>query len=67
MRLGPGIHDGRRIRPWDLMVCNTCYDSNREGLVPERHPKLFDYLQTKGIEAKLNNVERLDWPRRDGE
>lgn len=50
---------------WDLMMCNPCYDSNRDGLAPDRHPKLFAYLQAKGIEVKLNDDGRLEWPCRD--
>ena len=48
-------------------MCNPCYDSNLEGVSPETHPKLSAYLQSKGIEAQLNDKGPLDWPRRNGE
>lgn len=62
IRSGPATHDGRRITQWDLMVCNACYDGNRDGLAPEKFPKLLAYLAAKKIDIKLNEKGWVERP-----
>ena len=44
------------------MVCNPCYDSNLDGVAPDRDSKLLAYLQSKGIATKLNDKGLLNRP-----
>jgi hypothetical protein len=59
-----GSHDyqGRRIPEWDMMTCTSCYESNRDGIVPEVFPHVIPYLKSRGVEIKLNARGWIDWP-----
>ena len=60
---GANLYDGRAIRFWGIMVCNSCDRSNRDGLVTARHPKLMHYLIELGVEVNLNPSGWLDFPK----
>ena len=59
-----GSHDyqGRRIPEWDMMTCTSCYESNRDGIVPEVFSHVIPYLKSRGVEIKLNARGWIDWP-----
>jgi hypothetical protein len=44
-----------------MMVCTSCYESNRDGIVPEV-PHLIPYLKSRGVEVRLNATGWIDWP-----
>jgi hypothetical protein len=59
---GPHVY-GKYIRQWDIEVCSTCYNGNRQdGIVLAQHPHLVEHLNTEGIKIKLNDRGWLDWP-----
>lgn len=45
-QFGPHRHEGRRNKTYDIMVCNTCHDSNWDGWAPG-----YEKLVTKNLEA----------------
>jgi hypothetical protein len=55
----------RRIPEWDMMTCTSCYESNRDGIVPEVFPHVIPYLKSRGVEIKLNARGWINWPSRD--
>jgi hypothetical protein len=61
-QFGPHSYLGRRIAEWDIMVCDICYPSNWDGIMPERHPDLVPYLRSKGIEVRYNSRGWINWP-----
>jgi hypothetical protein len=61
-QFGEHIYKGRAINEWDIMVCEWCYASNRDGIVPQSHPDLIQHLEKRGIGVKLNAKGWIDWP-----
>ena len=59
---GSQVYQGRRIPEWDMMTCTSCYEGNRDGIVPEVFPHLIPYLKSRGIDITLNARGRIDWP-----
>jgi hypothetical protein len=55
--------DGRSVRGWKLSLCNSCLDSNDDGVAPATHPRLMRHLAEAGIDVQLNARGRLDIPR----
>jgi hypothetical protein len=62
-QFGPHVYRGERIPEWDVMVCYSCRRSNSGGIVPAGHPHLVAHLQERGIEVRLNEKGRIEWPR----
>jgi hypothetical protein len=63
-KYGPNVYDGRVIPQWEITVCRTCYNSNRDGLVPQSHPRLIRHLEARGTPIKLNEKGWIDWPEK---
>ncbi len=61
-QFGPQVYDGKRIPSWNVMVCRNCYDANWDGIVPETHPHLIPYLQSRGGRVALNEHGWISWP-----
>ncbi len=61
-QFGPHTYNGRRIPPWDIMVCSSCYGGNWDGLVLSSHPRLEAHLKARGIKIHLNEKGWLNWP-----
>lgn len=61
-RFGPHEYRGRRIPPWDIMVCEICFQGNWDGIVPTTHPHLLEHLKVRGIKVGLNAKGWIDWP-----
>lgn len=61
-RFGQNVYKGRRIKAWDIMVCDICEQSNHDGLVPAKHLNLIAKLQEKGIGTKPNAKGWIDIP-----
>ena len=59
---GSQVYQGRRIPEWDMMTCTSCYESNRDGLVPKVFPHLIPYLKIARDRNKPNARGRIDWP-----
>jgi hypothetical protein len=59
---GPHLYRGRKIHVWEIMVCESCYGSNHDGIVPGRFARLEPYLKRRGIEVKLNDKGWIAWP-----
>jgi hypothetical protein len=47
-------YDGCGIPEWDIGVCDICLESNWDGIMLERHPRLVEHLKAKGISIQLN-------------
>jgi len=62
-QFGPHAYHGRRIPDWDIMVCNTCYNANWDGIVPNSYPRLMPYLESLGFNVQLNKKGWIDWPK----
>jgi hypothetical protein len=41
-------------------VCGSCLRGYSHGIEPDRHPRLMDHLQAKGLSIKLTGVGLLD-------
>jgi hypothetical protein len=63
-RFGPHAYHGRPVPRWGIMICETCDDMNRDGIVLEGHPRLREHLETKGSPIRLNAKGWLDVPPR---
>lgn len=63
-QFGPHIYNGRRVRQWDVEICDFCLQNNRDGIMLDRHPRLADHLRAKGIAFTLNPKGYLDIPSR---
>lgn len=54
-QFGPHVYAGRRIPGWhDSMICKECDRSNREGVVPDTHPRLVQRLKALKVRIILN-------------
>lgn len=60
---GPHRYDGRRIPAWDIMVCDTCYRGNHDGIVPETYPHLAEHLRSRAIVIETNAKGWIPWPK----
>ena len=60
--LGSNVDGGRTIPTWDMTVCTSCHENNRDGIVPEVRTHLIPYLKSRGIEVKRNAKGWVDWP-----
>jgi len=61
-QFGPHRYEGRRILAWDIMVCDTCYGGNHDGIVPTSYPHLVPHLEARGIQVVLNTRGWLPFP-----
>ena len=61
-QFGEHIYAGKRIPAWDIMVCDSCYKGNWDGIVPGTRPHLVPYLQSRGIKVTYNASGWIDWP-----
>jgi hypothetical protein len=59
---GPHVYNGRHIGAWDVEICDLCVSRNRDGIMPDRHPRLIAHLRTKGVPIKLNPKGWLNIP-----
>ena len=59
---GSHAYEGMKIPAWDMVVCTSCYESNRDGIVAEAFPHLIPYLKSRGVEVRLNTRGWIDWP-----
>lgn len=62
-QFGPHAYRGRRIPSWSVMVCNTCYAANHDGIVPNSYPHFMPYLKSLNINVQRNKKGWVDWPR----
>ena len=60
---GEHRYDGRRIQAWDIMVCNTCYGANWDGIVPGSYPRLDSHFKANGISPQYNAKGYIEWPK----
>jgi hypothetical protein len=60
---GSDVYRGRQIPVWNIMVCNDCREGNWDGIAPETHPDLISYLKSRNIEATLNVMDLIEWPK----
>lgn len=63
-KFGSGAYHGRLVRPWGIMMCNSCDGSNHDGIVLEGHPRLREHLKASAVAIKLNARGWLDIPSR---
>jgi hypothetical protein len=52
----------KRVRAWDIMVCNGCLAVNRDGVVPETYPHLAVHLDVRGIQPEKDAEGCILWP-----
>lgn len=57
-----GAYRGRGIGAWQIQVCDLCYNSNWDGIVPQTYPKLVAHLAAIGVTPQLNAKRYLVWP-----
>lgn len=62
-QLGPHIYEGRRIKVWDVEICDRCAAANWDGIMLDRHPDLAEHLKTKSIPITLNSKGWLNIPK----
>jgi hypothetical protein len=62
VQFGPHVYNGKTIPPWDIFVCDTCYQANWDGIVPGTFPHLIAHLKSKSIEIRPNKRGWIDWP-----
>jgi hypothetical protein len=62
-KIGPHLYEGKRIPSWNIMICDTCRDSNWDGIVPNSHKDLVEYLEVQGIEIHLNEKGWINIPK----
>jgi hypothetical protein len=63
-RNGPHRYEGKFIRAYQLLVCETCWKGNWSGWNPRMEPKLIAHLQAKGLPIPERN-EKGWFPRGD--
>jgi hypothetical protein len=59
---GTQTYLGKRVRAWDIMVCNECLAANHHGIVPESYPHLIAHLEVRGIRPEKNAEGCILWP-----
>ena len=62
-QFGPHRYAGKPIKPWDVMVCETCLKGNWDGIVPTTYPHLVEHLKSRGMPVTLNANGWIDWPK----
>lgn len=62
-QFGPHAYRGKPINAWDMVVCDTCYKANWDGIVPLTYPHLIARLKSRGIGISLNRKGWIDWPQ----
>jgi len=56
------IYNGLNIVAWDAQICDWCLAANHDGIMPQSHPDLIEYLLAKKIPITLNHKGWLDIP-----
>ena len=46
----------------DIMVCNDCFATNRDGIVPETYPHLAVHLEVRRIQPEKISEGWILWP-----
>jgi len=59
---GQRTYRGKRVRAWDIMVCNDCLATNRDGIVPETYPHLAVHLEVRRIQPEKISEGWILWP-----
>lgn len=53
---GPSLYEGKHLKGYELTVCRTCYNSNRDGWNEDYEDTLLEVLE----ENSTAKPERLD-------
>lgn len=61
-QFGPHRYDGRKNLTYDIMVCNSCHNSNWDGWAPHYEAQVTKNLKAKGLSIPQRN-ERGWLPR----
>jgi hypothetical protein len=56
-----GRYAGKPINAWDIMVCESCYRANHDGIVPGTYPHLIEHLKSRGMAVAPNAKGWIDW------
>jgi hypothetical protein len=63
-QIGRQIPAGRHIAAWSVQICTTCLEGTCDGIIPDKHPKLMDYLRARKIPITLNQRGWINVPPR---
>jgi hypothetical protein len=53
---------GRYFPAWKMTICQTCYHSNWNGVMPPTWPHLLPYLEKNGYGIEYSDAGSLRWP-----
>ena len=56
---GPHVYQGREIKRYKLLVCESCHKSNAEGWKPALEGKLLDHLRANNLPVPQRNAKGL--------
>jgi len=61
-QFGPNRYEGEQIVAWGVALCNSCYQSVRDGVAPQRGYRLIDHLAERGLPVRRNEQGWLNVP-----
>ena len=61
-QMGPHRYAEPWTRMWETSVCNTCYNSEWDGIVPGSYPNLDAHLAERGLGPAQNAKGWIPWP-----
>jgi len=63
-QFGPHIYQGKPVKAWGgIMVCESCLEGNRDGIVPGTYPHLTEHLKARGTPIAFNTKGWIEWPK----
>ena len=56
---GPHRYEGHKLQRYEMMVCDTCWQSNRDGWAPQYEDHITEHAKAKGITLPPRNDKGL--------
>ncbi len=58
-QMGRHLYNGKQISLYQLGVCMSCYNDNRDGWAPHYEDKIMAHLKEKGLTVPNRNEKGL--------
>lgn len=55
-QFGTGKYEGKHIPRYNLTVCLTCWQGNRDGWAPSLEARVIEHLKNEGIKIPERNA-----------
>ena len=56
---GPHRYEGHNLKRYEMMVCDTCWQSNWDGWAPQYENRIIEHTKSKGMTLPSRNDNGL--------